>query len=78
MRWRYGGVHTGWDDNRMIWLAGWIVGEAFVSLFLLVWGRENFQPTFWGPVRPPNPVGEIGVANFPRICIQGPFGSTTI
>lgn len=59
--------------------AGWLdCGRGICFPLPTCLGPGNFLPTFWGPVRPPNPVGEIGVANFPRICIQGPFGSTTI
>lgn len=63
----------------MIWLAGWIVGERLLfprSQF--IWAGKlpsNFSGASSGH---PIPVGQTGVANFPRICTQGPLGPTTI
>lgn len=54
--------------------------EALVSFppSYLIWAGKLPSSIFGAFVRPPGLVGQTGVAKFPRICIQGPSGSTNI
>lgn len=60
----------------MIWLAGWIVGEAFVSLFLFVWGRETSNQLFGAlsghPIRSAKSGSRISLASAFRVLSAPP------
>lgn len=82
---RGGGSFTGWGDifawfGRLHCVGECVVFFLFPSLSYLIWAGELQSNVLGVLVRPPPDPGRPnrGVANFPRICIQGPLGSTTI